>query len=1265
MCQMKLCIAIILLISDLSLNFSQTETINFKHISNRDGLSNNWVRCIFQDNREYLWFGTSDGLNRYDGYNIKIYRPGTKKQEYIGDVNVNAICSKNDNELWICTDIGIYTYNYISDSLIYEPILKRQTILCTIKDKEQNIWFGTVDGLFKLNPKNNDTVKFIHDKSVNSSLCSNYINSIFQDSQSNIWIGTRNGLSLLLKGAKSFVNYQMSEDPKSLPDDNIVSICEDHNNRILIGTFQNGLAVVEKGQKGNIFFKKILDGHILSVIVDYQNSLWVGKDADGGMDIIKLKGLPDDYDSPDIKHIQNNPHNINSISDNSICFIYEDQLKDIWIGTLSEGINYYSKREKKFCVIEKKIDDLNTIQNNHVNAFFEERDYLWIGTEGGLDRYDKKTGNYNHFGSVNNKPGSLGGNAVYAIYKDSRGNLWIGSWSGGLSLFNYSTGTFKKFMYNNKKTGSISNNNVYSICEDKYGNLWIGTLGGGLNLYDYETETFTSFQHSDKDSRSISNNFVNHIYASTTGNLYISDYSTLEVFDYDHKNFSHYTYINDTSDLNIGKHIISIFEDSKKNIWLATNTGLEIFDETKKSIIHYNGSGIADHTIQGILEDSKGNFWISTVKGISKFVDGANRPENPVFINFTTSDGLSGNEFIKRAAYKNPSGVMYFGSSNGLTFFQPDSIKTNPLIPKIVLTEFMLLYSKRNENNKYKSIFKNINTIDKIELSYLNSNFVIEFAALNYLHPEKNRYQYKLEGYDKDWIDAGNQHFVTYTNTQPGRYAFIVKGSNNDGVWCQSPRRLQIVIHPPWWGTLAFKIFLIMILILGFISFHYLRLSFLKRRNLVLEHKVLDRTNDLAEINTILEERQEEIIIQNDELERHRNHLENLVEERTSELVKAKIKAEDADRLKSSFLANMSHEIRTPMNAIYGFSGLLADDELTKDDRSKYIEIISENCESLLVLIDDILDISRIEGDRLVFTYEKFGVDDIMSNLENFFSHNSHKNISFEFANKTGNNGLILFNDKVRFRQIVTNLLDNANKFTDEGLIKFGYEILDKKARFFVSDTGIGIGNPELDKIFNHFYKIENNPVKLYRGTGLGLAICKKLVEMMGGEIWVESVLNQGSVFYFTLPFVNDLPTSQERKKAEEQKKLKLKNYTILVAEDTPTNYELINSMLKPFGADIVWAQNGQEAIDYIKNNPEIKNCIILMDIKMPGVDGFEANKQIKAINDKIPVIAVTAYAQIGDKEKILNEQFDDYISKPMRIETLLAAIFKYASTDK
>jgi len=477
---------------------------------------------------------------------------------------------------------------------------------------------------------------------------------------------------------------------------------------------------------------------------------------------------------------------------------------------------------------------------------------------------------------------------------------------------------------------------------------------------------------------------------------------------------------------------------------------------------------------------------------------------------------------------------------------------------------------------------------------------------------------------------------------------------------------LHIIIHPPWRETLAFKIIVAIAAIFLLILFYRIRFSFLEKQKKHLEKSVLERTNELSEMNSVLEERQEEIFVQNIEIEKHRNHLEKIVEERTDELVKAKIKAEESDRLKSSFLANLSHEIRTPMNAIYGFSGLLNNDNLTKEKRSGFLKIINSSCESLLVLINDIIDISIIEAHHLDLNNEVFLVDEVLLNLESFFHLKNAKNIEITFVNKEEKNKFEIFTDRVRFNQIFTNLLNNAYKYTDNGYIRFGYEIHDNYALFYVSDTGIGIEDSEHDKIFGHFYKIENDPNKVYRGTGIGLAICMKMVNLLGGKIWVNSKVDKGSTFYFNLPLDPkveiDFPIPEKNNITSS---FLLKDCIILIAEDELFNYQLLQNLLEPLNAELIWAYNGKKAVEYIAERPGIKNCIVLMDIKMPDLDGYEATKQIKAINNTIPIIAVTAYAQKSEKERILNSQFDDYISKPIDMEVLFEVLSKYTNNGK
>lgn len=436
----------------------------------------------------------------------------------------------------------------------------------------------------------------------------------------------------------------------------------------------------------------------------------------------------------------------------------------------------------------------------------------------------------------------------------------------------------------------------------------------------------------------------------------------------------------------------------------------------------------------------------------------------------------------------------------------------------------------------------------------------------------------------------------------------------------------------------------------------------LRKENENLIKKLKKANNNLETINKNLEieveRRTQEIIIKNQELELHKNHLEDLVAERTRDLEQAKLKAEESDRLKSAFLANMSHEIRTPMNAIMGFSTLLKENESTPKTSREYIDFIISSTVALKALIEDIMDISLIESDQLVFNITDFEITGILKEQRDYLLLNNPKKLNIIYKNQESESDIILRNDGNRFRQVISNLLDNAMKYTDTGEISFGFTKGVNEITFHVSDTGIGIQEKDQEKIFDHFHKLEYSD-RLYSGAGIGLSICKNLINKMGGEIWVESTHGEGSTFYFKLPYDQN-KTLQVETRTESIKKTDFERLNVLVAEDNPANFELIVNILKRTGATIHWAKNGKEAIEFIRQNPNIKNCIVLMDIKMPEVDGFEAHRKIKEINKTIPVIAVTALAQVQDSIKIRNEKFNDYLTKPFSPERLLKKISNF-----
>jgi len=1096
--------------------FSANENFKFKRISTTEGLSNSWVRCFFQDDFGFIWIGTADGLNRFDGINVKVYRPWASINSSLGDITINDIIKKDDKNFWVATDIGLFQFNIATEDFSLDTLLSSNPILAIECDRSGDFWFGTNHGLYRYSTTTKKKETFNYDENDNQSLSNDYINTITTDSRNNIWIGTKGGLNLFNPMLNNFTRFVKNNNAGSISGNDILSICEDINHQIWVGTALNGLNILHS-LAGNYKFTQIADGTISSLLSD-NRFLWIGSASGEGIRLLDLNSFS--TGKLKIDTLKNDPLVKTSIADNSTFCFFSDKHNDIWIGTYGNGTNFFSHRSKPFHNILKRFDSKSSIQNNLVNAFFEEKDYLWIGTEAGLDRLNKKTGKFDHFKYETNNPKSLGSNQIYAICKDSRGNLWVGNWAGGLNRFDYRTNTFKRYLPDGKP-GSIGSANVFSICEDSFNNLWIGTTSGGLNRFNYDTETFTIYKRDPNNKSSLSGRSMNCILQTKSGDLYISLFNNIDKYNFDSDDFEHID--RNTLETNAYQrgNVITMFEDSKNNLWFGTNAGLELYNHADKTVkIFSTNNGLPDNTIQAILEDNYGNLWLSTNNGISKFIDGINIPSKPVFQNFSTSDGLPANDFKRRSAYKNEAGYMYFGSSNGYTYFHPDSIVLSPQEPELVFTSFQILENSSNESSRFKSLTANINLTKSIELQYPNTNFIVGFASLNYLNSHKNKYRYKLEGYDSEWIDAGDAMSATYTNIIEGQFTFKVIGTNNDGVWQEKPIQLKIRIYPPWWKSNLFKLLIFVSFIITGIIIIIIRFSLLNQENKVLEAKVDKRTTELTRLNNLLEEKQAKITAQNIELERHRNQLEELVVERTSQLITARAKAEESDHLKSAFLANMSHEIRTPLNAIIGFSSMLNDKYATPEKREKYIEHIRNNGKMLTVLINDIIDISLIEANQMKLSNGKFNVDTVLNELSQLYLLEKNTQIQLKLTKSEQGADLFIFNDVIRFRQIMVNLLTNAFKYTDRGTIEYGYNIMENSVLFFVSDTGIGIEKEELTKIFDHFYKTKKEKSKLYRGTGIGLAICKKLVEQMGGKIWVESKIKVGSTFYFTLPLI-------------------------------------------------------------------------------------------------------------------------------------------------
>jgi signal transduction histidine kinase/ligand-binding sensor domain-containing protein len=1094
----------------------------FIQITTQDGLSQNRVRSIYQDDIGYMWFGTSDGLNRYDGQEFKIYYAKEDEESSIINSYINQIAKKNEDEFWICTGSGISIYNKTTDNFKSFPHLKHTNVDACVDDGNGHVWFGTTHGLFVYNYINDSFKHFVNSDNPHS-ISDNRIRCLFKDSNDNIWIGTQKGLNLYVPEINGFFRYLPSNDENAISGEDIWAITEDSYGRLWVGIALVGLDLFinhrDKPEVGK--FKQVLSGSVNRLHATSRNLLIIGKGGGQGLVVLDLSSIYNE-DGLYYREYVHEPENSGSLSDNTVSSIFEDRVGDVWIGTFGGGLSFFSYLNKQFSNFSVNSVPEKSISSNLVNCFLEDGNYIWIGTEMGLDKYNKSTGHIQNFPRPTSSAVKPGGWSVYALYKDRKGYIWVGTWGEGLHRYSPSDGSFISFSPDGKP-GSINSPNVFSILEDSKGRLWIGTIGGGLNKYDPLTGKFSNYTHNTEDPQTIINNSVNHIYETKDGTLYLTVYDGLQIFYPEEERFEQFIHDPDNPQTISGGHKLSIFEDSRDNLWIATNTGLNLFNRDSRTFTRYTTKeGLPNNSIQGVIEDDKGNLWISTNKGIAKFINGIHLPEKPDFRIYNRNDGLPTNDFTLRSLMKDNEGFLYFGSSLGFTMFHPEKISENHLPPSVIISDFKLITSNLNTGSPFK-IAANINSIEKVELDHNQNSFTISFAALNYLNPSKNQYKFKLEGYESNWREAGSSRAATYTNINPGKYIFMVMASNNDGVWNPVPKTLAINIAAPWWETYTARLFFLLAIIASIFLIIKLRVRFYVNQKKTLELKVKERTSELSMANKKLENQQEEIKAQNDELSVHRHHLEEQIKKRTIELEEAKIKAETSDRLKSAFLANMSHEIRTPMNAIVGFSSLLVNNLIEEEEeKNKYIDIINTNSETLLVLINDILDISMIEADQIKLFKETIKVKDILEELEKTFALSNSKKIEIKFT-QADHKDLQLVCDPVRFRQIMTNLISNAYKYTDTGYVHFGYKTEGNFAQFFVSDTGVGINPDEFENIFNHFYKIEKHNNIVYRGTGIGLSISRKLIEMMGGKIWVNSVTGKGSDFFFTLP----LTTSQ------------------------------------------------------------------------------------------------------------------------------------------
>lgn len=816
--------------------------VKFTNLSIDDGLSQVTVYCILQDHRGFMWFGTRDGLNKFDGYEFKTYQHQPYDSTSITHNKINALFEDHKGVMWIGTDDGINIYNrdqdcfqkFIHDSVKLD-VLCNKIINVIYEDRTGNLWIGSEDGLCKLNKSRTKIVKYKKNNLDDSSLSNNHISAIFEDRQGILWIGTNTGLNYLIPESNKFVRiFHERGKINTLSSNHINAIYEDISGHLWIAT-DDGLSKYNHKQnhfrtyKHNRYNKNtIADNRINSILQDKNGLLWIGTEF--GLSIFnQSKGKFTNFHSQ--------LGNQFSLSDNSIYSLYEDRSGIIWIGTSAGGICKYNPQLERFAhYLVNQIQTNHNSDNSIYNFEQSKNGIIWIGTNQGLYSFNRINGKYRRFASNPNDKNSLSDNRIRDLFFDEQGYLWIGTYDG-LNRFDTRTNSFRTYKHKPNNKNSLSNNFIISITEYPKGVLWIGTNGGGVNRFDIRKGKFTRYTADSTTENPLSNNRIFNIYADKKGFLWLGTYGGgLNRLNTKTGEVKVYMYDNENPNSINGNFIYSIHEDTDGLLWLGMyGTGLNRFDPVNETFTYVDKStGLKNNLIYGILEDNKKCLWMSTNRGIIKFDPNAEEGERK-FRQFDVNDGLQSSEFNFGAYYKNLKGEMFFGGVNGFNIFHPDTIADYNYKVPIVITNLELEH-QRAEIGEGRRLSKAISELQQIELEAGINAITFEFSALDYSNPYKNKYAYQLVGVDEDWIYVpASKRFAQYTNLSGGNYLLKVKGSNSDGIWNEDGVSLKVIVHPKLWETLWFKI-LSGLLLLGFgVLFYKIRTNNIRRRNAQLQ----------------------------------------------------------------------------------------------------------------------------------------------------------------------------------------------------------------------------------------------------------------------------------------------------------------------------------------------------------------------------------------------------------------------------------------------
>jgi signal transduction histidine kinase/ligand-binding sensor domain-containing protein/DNA-binding response OmpR family regulator len=1192
----------------------QGNTSVFEHYSQEDGLSNNQVQCIFQDIRGFMWFGTSQGLSRFDGYRFRVFENDPADPASLRGNLVRCIYQGENGELYAGTENGgLNLFDRATEQFIHvfdafpEINTENASVNHIAGDSRGRLWLGTDDGLLLYHPSGRLTRPALKESDSARPFAGNFIRVMKFTDDGILWLGTNNGL-FMLDTVKNVVSPYILPLPPSMNEE-IWELTNDPDHNLWVGTYDNGAFCINRS--GHIDLHLIPDPAndrsrtVRSIAPDRNGNFWLG--TRGGVFIYR----PEQGITNSFIHDEREGK---SLSGNSVLSLFHDKKGDTWIGTRS-GISFLIHSKQVFRGFRAMPGDQRYLNSKELYSFWlSPEGHLWIGTEdGGVNIYDFRKQDFSFLTHKPGDPGSLSSDCIKAFLDDGKGNVWVGTFRGGINVVDRKTRKVTtRYRHNPQDPSSLGDDRVWDFLRDKEGNIWVAT-SAGIERFEPLTGRFSRLNLFPPNTQ------VNWIRQDQEGDLWIGARDEIVVYSPLSGVLNRFP-----------EYSRDLLTDSNGRFWVATlNKGLAHYSKNKGPERYFTEKeGLANNQALCLLEDNNRFLWISTTHGLSRF-----NPETGFFETFTAKDGLRNDQFNYGAALKLPDGDLVFGGIEGFNIFNPLNVRTNDYAAPIILTELRIFNRPVTISSDKKAILtKSITETSEITVPFHQNVITVEFAALNFVNSRGNLYSYYLEGFDRTWNDPSTNRMATYTNLDPGHYTLHIKSFIPGIPDAGKGTILAISIKPPYWRTWWFRTLVILFITLLFVAL----IQFIMNREKLKNQLVLER-------------------------------------------IKAR-KLHELDMLKLRFFTNISHEIRTPLTLILGPLEKMRSSAVQAGELPQLTDIMYRNARQLDQLINQILDFRKLETGNLKLHLSDGELVGFLRNLTASFNHLAEeKGISLRFASSTEE--LMARFDPDKLGKIVNNLLSNAFKYTERnGKIRVNLSLApdnegkteqpkDSDRKFVhisVSDTGKGIAEKHLDKIFIRFFQSQDQTD--LPGTGIGLALVKELVGLHKGEVFVRSKPGEGSRFIVKLPYLAPFSNTKSDENIEIRPDYTKSGDTadsdmfeiaggqvMLIAEDNADVRALIRLHFEQ-SYQIIEAENGNQAWEAaLRTIPDI----VLSDVMMPVVDGYELLKRLK--NDErtshIPVIMITALGSRENELEGLTRGADDFITKPFDLALLQTKI--------